>query len=152
MPRKKKASHKGPINKTKVVVDGIQFQSTLESYMYKLLKDAKVDNLYEQKAFPLFEKSEYPVECWERFSKRSKQMTDRRGVSKAVFTPDFCDPHENWIIEVKGRALGDFNLRWKIFKDRMMERKDPPILFKPTNKEDCQQVLEILLSKGYGKQ
>jgi hypothetical protein len=38
---------KGPVVAKKVVYNGITFASGLEKYMYKALKDAKIDFRYE---------------------------------------------------------------------------------------------------------
>ena len=38
---------KGPVRSKKVIVDGIEFKSGLEAYMYKALKAAKIKAKYE---------------------------------------------------------------------------------------------------------
>ena len=42
MMRKKRSKKRGPVRAKKVTVDGIQFASGLERYMYLALKKAKV--------------------------------------------------------------------------------------------------------------
>ena len=42
MRRKRRAKKRGPVRAKKVTVDGIQFASGLERYMYLALKKAKV--------------------------------------------------------------------------------------------------------------
>ena len=135
----------------KVEIDGIQFQSTLEGTMYKLLKEAGIPSSYEGKSYNTFKPFVLKEECWERARKASKLMIDRRKVSKVSYTPDFIGENEEWFIEVKGRPNESFPLRWKLFKELVSKWGKPPLIFKPTKKSDCQQVIEILKSKGYGK-
>jgi len=134
----------------KVTVDGIQFASTLESVMYKMLKKEGIKFEYEGRSYQTFDPFELEEECWERATKRSKQMIDRRKVTKVSYTPDFIGKDEAWFIEVKGRANESFSIRWKLFKERSKEMTPKPLIFKPTNKEDCTQVINILKEKGYG--
>ena len=44
---KKYSKKRGPVRAKKVSFDGIQFQSGLELYMYKALKEAKIVGEYE---------------------------------------------------------------------------------------------------------
>ena len=77
-------------------------------------------------------------------------MTNRPKVLEIKYTPDYVGENEEWIIEVKGRANESFPLRWKLFKQLMQQRDNPPILFKPSTDAECKQVIEILKDKGYG--
>ena len=148
----KKRQGRKHVNATKTVIDGITFQSTLEGKMYVLLKEAGIKYTYEDIVYKTLEDTEYDNECWERARRTSKEMSDRRKVTGVKYTPDFVAPDESWVIEVKGRANESFPIRWKIFKNMVMKRrKNSPILFKPMNITDCRQVIEILLSKGYGQ-
>ena len=151
--KKKKTKRKGRkvVQAKKVKIDGIEFQSTLEGTMYKLLKEAGIKNTYEGQSYNTFKPFVLEEECWERAMKKSPAMIDRRKVSKVSYTPDFIGENEEWFIEVKGRANESFPLRWKLFKDMVSKWERPPLIFKPTKKADCEQVIEILKSKGYGK-
>lgn len=139
------------VNAKKKVVDGIEFASTLESKMYVMLKEAGIEFEYEGKSYQTFEPFELECECWERATKRSKAMSDRRKVSKVSYTPDFIGKNERWFIEVKGRANESFPIRWKLFKMLVSRWNRPPLIFKPANEVDCQQVIQILKEYGYGK-
>lgn len=138
------------VQSRKVTIDGITFASILESTMYKLLKEAGIKFTYEGQSYETFKPFELEIECWERPTKRSKAMVDRRKVTKVSYTPDFIGENEEWFIEVKGRANESFPLRWKLFK-KMLDSKRTIAIFKPMNKVDCQQVVEILKQKEYGK-
>ena len=136
------AQRKKRVNQTKIIVDGITFQSTLESKQYIMLRDAGIKFTYEGKQYTTMQDSEYTGEVWERHNKRSKGLTLRPKIIGVRYTPDFIAEDESWFIEVKGRnnANESFPMTWK----------KPPIIFKPMNVSDCKQVVEILLSKGYG--
>lgn len=138
------------VNATKKVVDGIKFASTLESKMYIMLKEAGIKFEYEGKSYQTFDPFELECQCWERATKRSKAMSDRRKVSKVSYTPDFIGHNEDWFIEVKGRANESFPLRWKLFKSMVSKWAKKPLIFKPANEADCRQVVEILKQHGYG--
>lgn len=139
------------VQSKKITVDGIQFASSLESVMYKLLKKAGIKFQYEGKSYITFEPFEYNTDCFERVRKNSHEMKDRRNVAKISYTPDFIGENEEWFIEVKGRANESFPIRWKLFKKMLSKRIKEPILFKPTNVSDCRQVIKILNDKGYGR-
>jgi len=151
--RKKPKKRTGtPITRsTKTKYDGIEFASRWESVMYKRLKEAGIKFTYEGQSYETFEAFELDNDCYERATKRSKGMTDRRKVTKVSYTPDFIGENEEWFIEVKGRANESFSIRWKLFKRKMSERDNPPIIFKPMSVKDIEQTVEILKQKGYGK-
>jgi len=140
------------VQSKKITIDGIQFASQLEGYMYTLLRDVGIPADYEGKSYVTFDEFNLEIECFERATKRSKAMIDRRKVSCVRYTPDFIGQDEEWIIEVKGRANESFPIRWKLFKKMIASWDEPPMVFKPTNKKDCEQVIKILLDNGYGRQ
>jgi len=150
---KKKKKLKKPVNSIKQVYDGISFDSTPEMNMYILLKQAGIKFEYigqENAKYKLLNQTEYGKECYERPQRRSKQMKSTTKVTGIGYTPDFVGENEEWFIEVKGRKFGDFNMRWKLFKNHVNLRKIPPYLFMPVQQQDMQQVINILKSKGYG--
>ena len=142
------------VNSNKPKKDGIQFDSDRELDMYNLLKQANIKFTYigkDNAKYKVLEESEYQGECYERAQKRSKLMRDTSKISETGYTPDFVGENEDWFIEVKGRKLGDFNLRWKLFKHFLNNREPKPLIFMPVTTGDCEQVINILKSKGYGK-
>lgn len=151
MRRKTAKKGRSIVNATKTKVDGIQFQSTLESKMYLLLKGAGIKAGYEPKTYTVFEGFTYPEECYERYLKKNKYMVNRPSVLKIDYTPDFIGENEEFIIEVKGRPNESFPLRWKLFKALMFKKENPPLIFKPSTVGECQQVIDILIEKGYGR-
>ena len=51
--RRKIKRKKGPVRSKKVTVDGIEFASGLEKYMYLALKKAKIEASYEGETYVL---------------------------------------------------------------------------------------------------
>ena len=64
MMRKKRSKKRGPVRAKKVTVDGIQFASGLERYMYLALKKAKVKAKYEGKTYIIQEGFEFNQSCY----------------------------------------------------------------------------------------
>lgn len=142
------------VNATKITIDGINFDSTRESDMYLLLKSSGLEFEYiggERAKYPLIDTFNYLGGCFERAQKRSTEMKDVTKVLGAGYTPDFRAKDESWFIEVKGRKLGDFNMRWKMFKKAMSHKEPMPMLFMPVTIEDCKQVIKILKEKQDGQ-
>lgn len=149
---RKKTPRKKHVNANKQHYDGIDFDSTPEMSMYILLKRAGIKFKYigqERAKYKLLTETKYEGESFERPQRRSKQMKDTPKISETGYTPDFVGEDEQWFIEVKGRKVGDFNLRWKLFKRFLNERKHKPLLFMPVTGVDMQQVINILKQKGY---
>ena len=150
MRRRKKVTKK-KINAIKCEADGIKFQSQLELTFYTLLKEAGIKFDYEGVTYELQEESYYNGICLERKQARSKEMVQSVKIREVTYTPDFIGENEEWIVECKGYPIQPFPLKWKMFKEKMSLRENPPILFKPVTKADCEQVVEYLKKKGYGK-
>jgi len=143
----KRTKKKGPVVAKKVIYNGVTFASGLEKYMYKALKDAKIDFKYEGQTFELLPGFNFSNDCYERQSNGKGDFINR-GIKKVLnikYTPDFIG--EDFIIETKGRANESFPLRWKMFKYLMSIDKDNRALYKPQNQKECDQTVEIILSK-----
>lgn len=142
----------GLINYKKTMVDGILFDSALEAYMYKQLRDNGI-KFKLQKTFNLIKPFTYPSDCYERTGKK-KGLFNKKSIRKMDYTPDFVSDDSatpEWVIETKGFALKDFPIRFKLFKNIMAGRKKPPHIFVPKNQADCREVIQILKEKGYGE-
>ena len=63
MKKSYKRKSKGPVRSKKVTYDGITFASGLEKYMYKALKEAGIDAIYEGETFELVEGFNFPFDC-----------------------------------------------------------------------------------------
>lgn len=143
----RKARKKGPVVAKKVIYNGITFASGLEKYMYKALKDAKLDFNYEGETFELLPSFNFNNECYERQSNGKGDFINRgnKKVLNLKYTPDFIG--YDFIIETKGRANESFPLRWKMFKYYLYNNFNNKTLYKPQNQKECDETIRIILMK-----
>jgi len=146
----KKSRKKGPVKAKVVSYNGITFASGLEKYMYKALKDNKIETAYESQTFELVNSFEFPNDCYERQSNGKGDFCNRgnKKVLNLKYTPDFIG--YDYIIETKGRANESFPLRWKLFKKWLHDNKDTRTIYKPQNQDQCDKTVQLILQKRKG--
>lgn len=140
------------IKSKKTSVDGIKFQSRLESRMYSLLKGSGLDFTYEVEKFIVVEPFKFKNESYERQSNGKGEMIDRgsgKSVRKIEYTPDFVITidESKYIIECKGFRTAEFNMRYKLFKQYIQDNKLNYHLYMPHTQKECLEVLQIIKSK-----
>ena len=148
MLRKNRVSRKkGPVVSKKVTYNGVTFASGLEKYMYKALKEAKIDFRYEGETFELIPSFNFESKTFERQSNGKGDFIDRGGkkVLNLKYTPDFTG--WDFICETKGRANDSFPLRWKMFKKWKMDNNDNRTLYKPQSKLECDETIRLILKQ-----
>ena len=135
---------RGPVRSKKVTVDGIQFASGLEKYMYLALKEAKIKARYEGETYVLQDSFEFKNESYERQANGKGDLVNRgqKKILNIKYTPDFVS--DSFIIECKGRANESFPLRWKMFKKYVNDNLKHVILYKPQNQKECDKVIELI--------
>ena len=145
--RRKIKRKKGPVRSKKVTVDGIQFASGLEKYMYLALKEAKINARYEGETYVLQDSFVFKNKSYEKQSNGKGEFKNRgeKKILNIKYTPDFVSP--SFIIECKGRANESFPIRWKMFKNYVKEHMKHVILYKPQNQKDCDEVIKLILNK-----
>jgi len=146
--RKKYSKKRGPVTAKKVSIDGINFASGLEKYMYLALRKAKIPAIYEGETFELQSSFDFPFECYECQGNGKGEFINRgnKKILNIKYTPDFVGKH--FIIECKGRANDSFPIRWKMFKKYIAENKlEPFTLYKPQNQKQCDEVIRVKLEK-----
>ena len=131
------------VQSRKTEVDGIKFASSLEAHMYKCLKDANIKARYEGEEFVLIDGFDFDVDSFERTTTKEFANRGRKKILPIKYTPDFVG--DGFIIECKGRANEAFPMRWKLFKRWITLNRPEVIIFKPQNKKDCDEVINILL-------
>ena len=144
--RRKFKRKKGPVQSKKVTVDGIQFASGLEKYMYLALKKANIKATYEGQTYELFESFIFENESYERQANGKGEFKNRGGkkILNIKYTPDFVA--DKFIIECKGRANESFPLRWKMFKKHVKVNLKHVTLYKPQNQKECDEVIKLILT------
>jgi len=138
---------KGPVRSKKVMVDGIQFASGLEAYMYKALKKAKIKAGYEKRSFKIWQGCWFPAKAYERQANGKGDFKDRgnKNLLGISYTPDF--EGKDFIIECKGRPNETFPLRWKMFKKYCRENLNNYTLYKPQRQSECDIVVKLIKNK-----
>lgn len=116
-------------NATKVEYEGIKFRSKLEANTYRRLKEEGFNEFqYEYETYTILSKFEFRDEK----------------IREIKITPDFVDPINKIIIEVKGFANEAFPLRWKLFKHYLhINRLDYNIYIVKTIKELEELIFEL---------
>jgi hypothetical protein len=147
MWRGKRKKKKGPVRSKKVMVDGIQFASSLEAYMYNALKMFKIKADYEGQTFTLIDEFKFEHEAYERCANGRGDFKNRGGkrIQSIKYTPDFVG--DGFIIECKGRANESFPIRWKMFKKYVHTHMKGVTLYKPQNQKECDATINHILSK-----
>ena len=145
--RRKFKKKQGPVRSKKVTVDGIQFASGLEKYMYLALKEAKIEARYEGETYVLQDSFVFENKSYEKQSNGKGEFKNRgeKKILNIKYTPDFVSP--SFIIECKGRANESFPIRWKMFKKYVKEQLKHVTLYKPQNQKDCDEVIKLILNK-----
>ena len=145
--RRKFKRKQGPVRSKKVIVDGIEFASGLEKYMYLALKEAKIEARYEGETYVLQDSFVFKNKSYEKQSNGKGEFKNRgeKKILNIKYTPDFVSP--SFIIECKGRANESFPIRWKMFKNYVKEYLKHVILYKPQNQKDCDEVVKLILNK-----
>jgi hypothetical protein len=147
MLRRKKSAKRGPVRAKKVTYDGINFASGLEKYMYMVLKQNKIRAKYEGETFVLLNGFHFDNEVYERQANGKGEYINRgcKRILPIKYTPDFIG--EEFIIETKGRANESFSMRWKLFKQLVVQQFPGVTLYKPQNQKECDETVRLILSK-----
>ncbi len=138
------------INAIKKQVDGIEFDSMLEVFMYKKLKEFNLGGEYEPKSFTILPGFTYDAITFENRGKSEDLIVKESSTIRAItYTPDFVKYNEKgeieWVIECKGFANERFPNVWKMFKFMLSQTHDvPPLLFMPRNQKQALAVVEYL--------
>jgi hypothetical protein len=146
MKKRRFSKKRGPVVAKKVEYDGIKFQSGLEKNMYIALKKAKIKCRYEVESFTLIEGFNFNNTSYERQANGKGGYIQRgnKKIRPITYTPDFTGP--GFIIECKGRANESFPIRWKLFKRYVAQNMPEVTLYKPQNKKECEETVQLILA------
>lgn len=126
----------------------VKLKSTLETYCYDKLKEAKLQFGYESETFTLVDSFRYPG-VYHKSTRGKDVLVDatNKVVLAIRYTPDFISHEHRFIIETKGYVPSQhtFPIRWKLFL-RYLESNDMDdyMLFIPKNKKQVDQTIEII--------
>ena len=143
MRKVKRSRSKGKIkNATKCVYKGIKFRSKLELFTYKQLEAAGIKSMYEENTYTLLPGFYLEMDSYEPSKQGYKNNTKK--IRAVTYTPDFVDPNNKWIIEVKGYSNDVFPIKWKLFKMYILENEMECTLFLPKNQKQVKETVELI--------
>lgn len=133
--------------KNKYPFKGVEYKSSLERNMAMLLDSEGIEFKYEPESFKVLESFHFPFKCYERQANGKGDMVNRgeKKILGVSYTPDFIG--EGFIIETKGYANETFPLRWKMFKNMLIEKGYDPntlVIYKPQKIDECKEVAELI--------
>ena len=114
-------------------------RSPLERFCWMHLEKEGVPFIYE-KSFELLPSFSYTGTVLEKTPTKKKLHVKNNKFQNIEFTPDFIGT--DWVLEVKGARRPDFNLRWKMFKNLIKEKRW--LLLLPTNQQEVLVSIAII--------
>jgi len=126
--------------------DGIKFQSNLEVYCYKALKIAGINFKYEPTTYVLIEGFKSDNVSYEADKRIGNLLRPKsQNLQSIKYTPDFVG--KDWIIETKGAQTDVFNMRFKLFKRYLNQKKLDYTLYMPKNHLQIDQTIKLILKQ-----
>lgn len=134
-----------------ITIDGINFKSRLEGFMYNLLKENKINFIYEGESFELSPSFVFDNDYFARLASGKGDFINRghKKVSNMSYKPDFVINHKGYyaIVETKGLPTEPFNMRMKLFKSTLNQSNTKCDIFVPQTQTECLKTMEIILDK-----
>ena len=134
---------KGKRTIKKVVLDGITFDSSLEVYCYKQLKEHRLKFEYHAKTYTIVPPFTAGHDSYEPDCRVGEDLALKSDKMQGIkYTPDF--ESNSWIIETKGRKNESFPMRWKLFRMYLTEQGITKTLYMPKNKKQVDQTIALI--------
>ncbi len=139
-------------NATSLESNGLIFKSKLELFTYNELVKAGINDFkYEEEKFTLLESFVFPFDSYE--AKKDKSFdTVSPNIRPITYLPDFTrldDLGRGWILECKGYPNEAFPLKWKWFKQHLVENDYEVTLYKPNNQQNVLKTIDSIKNKYY---
>lgn len=133
------------VQATKITIDGINFDSRLEGYMYGLLKSSGLAFEYEGQSFEVLKPFYFSKDFYQVYRKEYNNRGNKK-VLGIKYTPDFIVKHKDmvFVIETKGRPNELFPMRMKLFKSYLVENKLNWSIYIPTNQLQCVETIKLI--------
>ena len=146
---RKKGDNKKVRNATPIEKDGIKYRSKLELYTVNRFDEAGIESDYECHRFSLLDKFTFDGEIYESHKiKGVKEFTKVSNNVRAItYTPDFVNMEKKFIVEVKGFANDVFPLKWKMFKNHLINQGFT--LYLPSTQKQVRDTVELIKEKFY---
>ena len=126
-----------------------KFRSKLEETCWNLLTEANIDFFYEPFKIPICQGLTYQEDSWEKVGKNYELQ--KKNVLGVKYIPDFVSHSSfdkvTWLIETKGFLTPVSRLKWKLFKQWLINNNYKWTLFMPTNRNEIEQSIKVILKK-----
>jgi hypothetical protein len=141
------------VNAKKVFYEGIQFQSGLEKSMYVFFINNGFEInktfFYENDKAILVDTFKCANEIWVNSPIKKSFVKLRDTVRSMTYKPDFSSHPKlkdcTWIVETKGRMSDSFPLRFKLFKQWLVNNNPSCKVYLPSNKTECEFTINEIL-------
>mgnify|MGYP001585449544 CR=1 FL=1 len=124
----KKSGNKKVRNATPCESEGVKYKSKLERYMSVILRQNKIEYVYERK-----------------FTIHPGFIFHDEKVLKITHKPDFFIPSLNLIIETKGHITQSYRNICKLFKKHLIDSGLNYKFIMPRTQKDCRAVIDLIL-------
>jgi hypothetical protein len=119
--------------------------------MYKLLKENKINFIYEGESFELSPSFVFDNDYFARLSSGKGDFINRghKKINNMSYKPDFVINHNEYyaIVETKGLPTEPFNMRMKLFKSTLNQSNTKCDIFVPQTQTECLKTMQIILDK-----
>jgi hypothetical protein len=141
----------GAIKSKKKVYDGKTFQSNLEWYCYKELKNAGLKFGYESEVIELLQGFYYEG-TYLKSTGTKRDLIDKTGKKELPITykPDFVSHEHEFYIETKGYVPSQhtFTVRWKLFLKWLVDNdRGHYSVFLPKNQKQIDEIIKRIKGK-----
>ncbi len=134
----------------KSTYDGESFDSQLEVYCYKKLKETNLSFEFNKKTFTIIEAFKCTGESYEADKRKGTGLYPKsKSLQSLKYTPDFIVSGKfNAIIETKGMANELWPLRLKLFKKYLTDNNLEYDIYIPHNHLQVNECIEMILNKN----
>lgn len=135
------------VSSIKSEYDGIKFDSQLEIFCYKSLKEANLEFEYTNTTYTIVDAFECTGDSFEADKRKGPSVYKKSKKLQSIkYTPDFVG--ENWIIETKGRANELWPMRLKLFKKYLTDNNLKYDIYIPSNRFQVQECIKMIIDKN----
>lgn len=137
------------VSSIKSTYDGIDFDSQLEVYCYKQLKEFNLSFEYTKTTFTIIDSFKCTGDSFESDKRKGPGLyLKSKSLQSLKYTPDFIVKGKyNAIIETKGRPNDNWPMRLKLFKKYLTDNNMEYDLFIPHNHHQIDEAIKIIKEK-----
>ena len=115
-----------------------KFRSKFESKVNDILSETSLNFTYEETTVTLMDAFDFEQDSYQKWGKKYKNV---KRVRAMTYTPDFV-VEDKYIIEVKGFRTPSFNIKWKLFKNYIIENELDWHIYLVHSQKQLREVIE----------